>query len=98
MTIDKENKCLSELDAICRKHFGQDEYCLHGPKESAVCMEKRPDGWSVFENERNSRYDDSLFDNIVEAALDFLKRLCKKEDYVQIKDSYLDAIIEQKIA
>ena len=98
MTHSKEEICILALSEICKSNFESDEYSLQGPKESAVCIEKIKDGWSVYENERNSRNDSFLFDNVVEAALDFLRRLCAGINYNSVKNSFLDLIIGQRIA
>lgn len=98
MTVSKEELCLSALDRICKTNFDQDEFCLQGSKECAVCMEKTSEGWSVYESECNSRNDMHLYDNIVEAGLDMLRRLSTSVNYNNLKDAFLDAIIGQQIA
>lgn len=98
MTVSKEEICLAALSDICRSNFEQDEYSLHGAKESAVCIEKGAQGWSVYESERNSRNDTRLYDNIVEAGLDLLRRLSDSVNYNNLKDLFLDTIIGQQIA
>ena len=98
MTLSKEELCISALDKICKSNFEPDEFSLHGPKESAVCMEKTTDGWSVYESERNSHNDMHLYDNIVEAGLDLLRRLSTSVNYNNLKDAFLEAIIGQQIA
>jgi len=98
MTVLNEERCIMILDGICKSFFEQDEYSLRGPKESAVCMEKTANGWNVYESEKNSRNDFFLFDNVIEAGLDLLKRLCNNSDYTTLKNQFFDAILEQKIA
>lgn len=98
MNIVKEDICMAALDEICKEYFEQDEYSLRGSKESAVCLEKNASGWSVYESEKNSRNDTYMFDNIVEAGLDFLKRLCTTVDYKILKNTFFETIIGQKIA
>ena len=98
MTTLKEDTCITALDRICKEHFEQDEYSLRGEKESAVCLEKNSNGWSVYESEKNAHNDTCLFDNIVEAGLDFLKRLCTSVDYKLLKNAVLETIISQRIA
>ena len=98
MTVTKEELCISALDRICRENFEQDEFSLHGAKESAVCLEKSSVGWSVYESEKNSHNDTHSYDNIVEAALDFLRRLCNAMDYNDLKNVFLDAIIDRKFS
>lgn len=98
MTVTKEEMCISALNKICSENFEQDEFCLHGAKESAVCLEKSSAGWSVYESERNSHNDTHLYDNIVEAGLDLLRRLCTAMEYNNIKNAFFDAIIGQRTA
>ncbi len=98
MTTEKERICLSSLDAICKRFFDEDEFSLSGAKESAVCLEKVMNQWSVYESEKNSRNDTSLFDNIVEAGLDFLSRLSPVAEYSKMKNLFLESIIGQKTA
>ena len=39
-----------------------------------------------------------LFDNVVEACLDFIRRLSTATDYSKLKHLFFDAIIVQKTA
>ncbi len=98
MNVLKEANCLEALREVCSEHFEEDEYSLGGPKESAVCLEKVSNEWSVYEKEKNSRNDTYLYDNIVEACLDMLRRLSLASDYKAIKDAFFDRIIGQKSA
>ena len=98
MTVTNEERCIKILNEICKEHFDQDEYSLRGPKESAVCLEKTSSGWNVYENERNSHNDSFLFDNVIEAGLDLLKRLSDTVDYNVLKNQFFDAILSQRIA
>ena len=98
MNAIKEDICISALYEICANNFSKDEYSLNGPKESAVCLEKVSAGWNVYEKEKNSRNDTFLFDNVVEACLDFLRRLSSISEYKQLKETFFDAIIAQKSA
>ena len=90
---------MKALQEICSDNFKDDEYSLNGSAESAVCIEKTTDGWTVYEKEKNSRNDTFLYDNIVEACLDFLRRLSMEKDYRTLKDVFFDRIIaSEKIA
>ena len=98
MNILKEESCIKALSEICSKHFRKDEYSINGPGECAVCLEKVSGEWSVYEKEKNSRNDSFLYDNIVEACLDFLRRLSPAADYKALKDAFFEKIIIQKSA
>lgn len=99
MNALKEENCLKALQEICSNNFNEDEYSLNGSAENAVCLEKTVNGWTVYEKEKNSRNDSFLYDNIVEACLDFLRRLSMKKDYKALKDDFFDRIIAgEKIA
>ncbi|MCR4656255.1 MAG: hypothetical protein K5770_08525 [Lachnospiraceae bacterium] len=98
MNALKEERCIEALKEVCTGRFNDDEYSLDGPKESAVCLEKVAGEWSVYEKEKNSRNDSYLYDNIVEACLDLLRRLSVAKDYKELKDAFFDRIIVQKIA
>ncbi len=99
MNALKEENCLKALQEICSNNFNEDEYSLNGSSENAVCLEKTVNGWTVYEKEKNSRNDSFLYDNIVEACLDFLRRLSMKKDYKVLKDDFFDRIIAgEKIA
>ncbi len=98
MTSEQERMCLVSLNKICCDHFDKDEFSLNGKKESAVCLDKVQGKWNVYESEKNSYNDLLLFDNIVEAALDFLRRLSAASEYGNIKDKFLASIIAQKKA
>ena len=65
MNATKEERCISALQDLCKEFFEEEEYSLDGPKESAVCMEKISNEWSVYEKEKNSRNDAFLYDNVV---------------------------------
>lgn len=93
MNATKEENCIKALQEICSDNFREDEYCLDGSAESAVCLEKTADGWKVYEKEKNSQNDSFLYDNIVEACLDFLRRLSMAKDYRTLKDVFFDRII-----
>ena len=97
MTIPNEELCLNILDKFCKENFEQDEYSLYGQKESAVCIERTDDGWLVYESEKNSRNNLFMFDNIIEAGLDFLKRMCSAEDYKNIKHAFFDRLVEKPL-
>ena len=98
MNGSKEELCIVELRKICEGNFESDEYSLNGPKECAVSIEKSRGGWSVYEKEKNSYNDSCLFDNVVEACLDFLKRMSPASEYKKMKWEFLDSIIAQKSA
>ena len=98
MNAMKEESCIRALQDICSKHFREDEYSLDGPKESAVCLEKVSNEWNVYEKEKTSRNDSYLYDNIVEACLDLLRRLCLASEYKSLKDTFFESIIVQKSA
>ena len=98
MNASKEEFCIAELGKICEGDFKTDKYSLDGPKECAVCIEKSRRGWGVYEKEKNSYNDSCLFDNVVEACLDFLKRMSPASDYKRLKWEFLDSIIAQKSA
>ncbi|MBO4373469.1 MAG: hypothetical protein J5829_00010 [Lachnospiraceae bacterium] len=98
MNALKEESCVRALQEICSEHFNEDEYSLGGPKECAVCLEKVSNEWSVYEKEKNSRNDSYLYDNIVEACLDLLRRLSLANEYKALKDAFFERIIIQKSA
>ncbi|MBQ9503375.1 MAG: hypothetical protein IJU93_00020 [Lachnospiraceae bacterium] len=99
MNALKEENCMKALQEICSDNFNDDEYSLNGSAESAVCLEKTTDGWMVYEKEKNSKNDTFFYDNIVEACLDFLRRLSMEKNYRALKDVFFDRIIAgEKIA
>ena len=95
MNAMQEEYCKDVLKDICSEHFKEDEYSLDGPKECAVCLEKVSNEWSVYEKEKNSRNDSYLYDNIVEACLDLLRRLSLASEYKALKDAFFERIIIQ---
>ena len=97
MTIAKEKVCLKALQQICEANFPQDEYSLNGAKECAVCLEKTINGWTVYEKEKNSRNDTYLYDNVIDASMDLLKRLSTASKYSELKNIYYNAIISKTL-
>ena len=98
MNTMQEEYCKDVLKDICSEHFKEDEYSFDGPKECAVCLEKVSNEWSVYEKEKNSRNDSYLYDNIVEACLDLLRRLSLASEYKALKDAFFERIIIEKSA
>ena len=89
----KEKICLDALSAILDVHVDNACYSLHGPKESAVCLEATKNGWEVYDKERNARDDCKLYDNIVEACLEMISRLFKQTEVQSYKNHFLNSII-----
>ena len=94
----KEEFCISVLSNVCESKFDRDEYSIGSPQECSVCIERIADNWGVYEKEKNSKNDLYLFDNIIEACIDFLRRLCRDEEYKEVKSVFLDAIIIRESA
>ena len=89
----KEKICLNALDNLLDAHIDNACYSLHGPKESAVCLEATKNGWEVYEKERNAKDDAIWFDNLVEACLEIIERLFRKTEVILYKNIFLNSII-----
>lgn len=97
MSESKEMLCINVLDLLLRESFCIDEYSLNGPKESAVCLERKNLGWCVYDKEKNSLNDEKDFSNVVEACLEIIERMFLSKSN-EIKSKFLDAIIVEKTA
>lgn len=97
MSESKELMCINALELLLKAHFSEDEYCLNGPKESAICLEKNNSNWIVYDKERNSRNNEVSFSNVVEACLEMIERMfLSKSD--ESKTEFLESIVVSKIA
>lgn len=97
MSENKELVCLSALESLLQENFDNDEYCLNGVAESAVCIVKNGKNWDVFEKEKNSLNDFSTYTNIMEACIDMLKRMFVTDSSEAI-GNFLEKTIVSKIA
>lgn len=97
MSESKELICINILNSLLKENFTADEYSLDGPKESAVCLEKANLSWRVYDKEKNSRNDERIFSNVVEACLEMIERLFLSRSN-QAKSEFLDSIIISRIA
>ena len=89
--MDEKNEklCMEKLQQLLESEFDQLTFCLNGPKESAVCLEKKADRYVVFENERNNRSNEAEYDNLMDAAMDLIHRLSdSKEEALTVQEKY----------
>lgn len=93
MVAEKESFCLNVIEGILKDKYGPADYCFFGRRECAVCIDRRPEGWVVYQPERSVDYDTKTYHNIVEAGLDFLGRVGLRENGTRLKEEFLDRII-----
>lgn len=97
MSETKELFCLNVLNELLKNNFSINEYSLNGPKECAVCLERKGDLWEVYEKERNSYNDKVVFGNVVEACIEMIERMfLSKSD--KAKKDFFESIIISDIA
>ena len=93
MNIFQENKCIELLSKVLDTSYDKDEYCLHGYKDSAVCMDKIDDKWEVYESDRGNKFDVLIFDTLIEACFDVIKRMGVDGKTEQLKTLFCEYLI-----
>ena len=89
---------LKVLNEVLSNHYMPNEYSLNGYAESALCIEKTPDGqWEVYTGERGVRHHESKFGNILEACLVFLSWMgITKKEIANMREEFLSLTIDNE--
>ena len=57
MDAGYEKKCIDALELVCREKYSQSEFSIGSKMDSAVCLLKKSNKWTVLEAERNAEYN-----------------------------------------
>ncbi len=99
MVERKENKCLDALVDTLNIYFPQSIYSINTYKEDAICIVKENGKWCVYYGMRNEKDQMEIYINVVEACERMIYRISKsKEELDDIKNTFYDMLLEDKIA
>lgn len=95
MDIKREKFCFEKLKALCiEEEFVPFDYSIGKRRESALCIFKDNELWSVVFVEKGNDFSLKQYDNVVEACLDFLDRMADSGDERRLKNRFLELLID----
>lgn len=100
MVEEKEVVCQRALEKALSEEFPKSNYSVNGYKEEAICLQKQRDSvWIVYVGIRNNKEECEKYDNVVEACLGMIRKICCGNDLTKdLSNSFLNMIVTDQIA
>ena len=81
MVEAKEVVCQRALEKTLSEEFPKSNYSVDGYQEEAICLQRQgASGWIVYAGIRNNKEECETYDNVVEACLGMIRKICCGND------------------
>ncbi len=84
---------LEALEKVMSKRYSSKLYHIGGYQEAAVCIQSEANGWVVYHGERGNRYSEVRCDTILNACLEFLRRMTHRIEDISTMEKELILLI-----
>lgn len=88
-----ENICINTLNEVLENNGLRGYYSLHGYAEQACCLEKHDNTWEVFGGERGNHYDSTIYNDVLGACMEMLRRLATHRDLEILENQFVELLI-----
>ena len=98
MDKKQEEVCINAANEVLSSSFSRTCFSTNGAKESAACLEKENDSWIVYGYERGNRFSVAVFQNIVDACVELIRRIAINNNYENVLEKFYAMIVKESVA
>ena len=84
---------LKALEKVMSERYSSNLYHIGGYQEAAVCIQSDSNGWIVYNGERGNRYGEVKCDTILNACLEFIRKMTHRVEDISAMEKELILLI-----
>ena len=86
-------KYLEALEAVLKKRYPDNSYCLNGYQEESICLQYENNTWVVYNGERGNRYNKIKCDTILKACIEFFRKMTHRTEDISVMENEFQEIL-----